>query len=361
MPSININMFDGRPDASCREWELPSFGHPLSKFVLPLFVLAEGRYRPIGTALWVGPKVQFLLTAMHNITEAFRFEPKLERMFVQGDLPPSVTLNRASLWVLHQGSTSESEHKFSLIPIQTVNGGPPGDVAFGHPLFEANRPVLSLPLSFAPPRIGQTVWAVGYTGFEPREGIPEEDVANGSFDWNRDYRHRFLATQGSVQHIFTQRFDRGYCRGACFSFDNCLAHGQSGGPVISDSGAVVGINSCDVSLRFPSAMSLGSMLYPLLLTGIQFGATLGGGNFKLNLNATRPLFELVMEGVISSDGSAEHVAFHKLEDGAGYGVGPCIPIADKHGVFEDFQAFQDGRQSKPMMGEAFRLRRTEES
>lgn len=219
--------------------------------------------------------------------------------------------------------------------------------------------MLCLPLGFNPPRIGSTVFSIGYTDFAPADGIPVSDVVNGMFDWARDYRHRLVVTEGKVERIFTQRSDGGYCRGPSFAFNNHIAHGQSGGPVVSQEGVVVGINTGDVTSRFGRPMSLASMLYPMLLTGIRFGTTLGGANFKINLNANRHLVELVTDGVISSDGSEQHVGIHAAPDGEGWAVGPRIPIEDREFVHDDFHGFQDRRVATPLGGEVYRIRRVE--
>lgn len=361
MPTVTINLRDHRADPEQRTWDLPTWGHPLSNCILPLFIQTGGRFLPIGTAFWVGPKVQFILTAMHNVLEALHFEPRLERLLTAGNLPSAAKLNSAGLFVLHQGGDPGINAGFSLIPLRTINGAPPGDVAFGHPLFVNGRSTLSLPLSFNPPRIGETVWSVGYVDVEPREGIPVDAVIEGAFDWSRDYRHRFVVTEGKVERIFTQQFDRGYLKGPCFSFDNAISHGQSGGPVISASGTIVGINSCDVSIRFNRPTSLSSMIYPLLLTAIDFGVELGGGAFKVNMNASRLLIDLVLERVISSDGSEEHVSIRRSEDGEGYTIGPRISVDDRSFVHEDFQGFQDRQPAAPISGECFAIRRVDAS
>jgi len=83
------------------------------------------------------------------------------------------------------------------------------------------------------------------------------------------------------------------------------------------------------------------MLYSLLLTPLQFGATLGGGNFRLRLNGSRPLIDLVMQGLINTDGSEEHVAIHETD--GGFAVGPRIPKEDQPFTHTDFQGFQEGR------------------
>lgn len=357
MPTLTMNLRDFRQDPAQRTWELPPWGHPLSKCVLPLFIQANGRYLPIGTAFWVGPKVQFILTAVHNIEAALRHEPRLEHLRITGQWPERAKLTQTGLSVLHQDFVTTSRAHISLTPLETINGGPPGDVAFGHPQFRNGRGVVHFPLSFCPPRIGETIWSVGYTDFAPADGVPVEAVADGTYDWEREYRHRFIVAEARVERIFTQRFDHGYLRGPCFVFDCAIEHGQSGGPLLSERGAVVGINSCDVSIRFNKPASLGSMLYPLLLHELDFGLTVGGGDVKVNFKGRRPLVDLVRMGVISSDRSEENVGFHRTEGTDGFSIGPVIHRDDRNFVHNDFHGFQAGHVAEPHQGDVYRLRR----
>jgi hypothetical protein len=68
--------------------------------VLPLFIQGESHYIPVGTAFWIGPKVQFVMTALHNIHEALRYEPRFERLLAAGNLPTSIELRKVGLSVL---------------------------------------------------------------------------------------------------------------------------------------------------------------------------------------------------------------------------------------------------------------------
>jgi hypothetical protein len=121
---------------------------------------------------------------------------------------------------------------------------------------------------------------------------------------------------------------------------------------------IVGINSCDASIRFDRPATLSSMLYPLLLSNINFGATLGDGSFIVNMKATRPLIDLAMQRAISSDGSEEHVAVHRSEEGDGFAVGPRILAEDRDFVHEDFQGYHDQCAGVPVGGEYYWFRRT---
>jgi hypothetical protein len=68
----------------------------------------------------------------------------------------------------------------------------------------------------------------------------------------------------------------------------------------------------------------------------------------------------VTDRVISSDGSEEHVAIHRSEDGEGFAVGPRISVEDRAFVHEDFQGLQDRRHGVPIGGEFYRFKRTDE-
>lgn len=133
MATLTINLFAHRPDPAQRSWDLPMWGHPLSKGVLPLFIRAGGLLRPIGTAFWVGSGVPFVVSAMHNLTEALRHEPRYERLLASGDLPAKVDLKNAGLYVLHQDEVTPERGRFTLLPLETANGGPLGDAVFGFP------------------------------------------------------------------------------------------------------------------------------------------------------------------------------------------------------------------------------------
>jgi hypothetical protein len=352
--TITINLRDYRQHEGQLTWDLPSWGHPISKLIMPLFILSKEHYIPVGTAFWVGPNTQFIITATHNIYEAMKHEPRLERMLIANSLPQAIQLREIGLSVLHHHVASDGQVAFSFLPLETLDAAPPTDVIFGYPTFGHGREILSLPLSFDPPRINETVWCVGYTDFHPVDGVPVSQLMDGTYDWH-SYRHRFVVVEGKVKRIFTSRFDAGYHRGPCFSINNSIFHGQSGGPVISERGTIVGINSCDASNFFSEPSTLSAMLYPLLLTEIRFGAKFGAPNFTFSFKSTRHLVDMVMDGTISSDGSAQHVNITPGPEG-GWLIGPRTPIEDAASVFDDYAGYQSGRTSTQITGEYYRFR-----
>lgn len=348
MTSVTINLYDHRPHPEDKTWELPPWGHVLSKGVLPLFMRVEGVLLPIGTAFWVGGGVPLVMTAFHNVVEALRHEPRYRHLLSTGSFPEKVDLKNVGFYVLHQDDCRADAGRLTLLPLESINAGPPGDVVFGYPQFEPGRATWSLPLSFEPPRIGESVWSLGYTGFQPAEGIPLESIRSGEFDWTKSYRHRFMITEGTVGRIFTQRFAEGFNGGPCFSFSNEIEHGQSGGPIITMDGRVVGLNSATATNFFNAPTSLGSMFYPLLMTPIKFGLSLGGGNFSLRLNAAHRLIDLISRGAVKTDGSEQQVALHTVEGKDGYAIGPRIPREDQPFAHADFKAFLDRIPNTPL-------------
>lgn len=345
-----IDVFEHRPDPQTRTWDLPAWGHPLSRIVLPLFIRDGDLLVPAGTAFWVGRHVAFVLTATHTVVDALRRDGRFDRALASGPLPAQAALKNVGLYVLHPNGLGPDAGRFSLVPLETLNGGYPLDAIFGYPVFEAGRVTGSLKLSFDPPRIGERVLSVGYRDVEPRKGLPFDAVRAGTFDWLNDYSHRFTVVEGVVERIFVERFARGFLEGPCFLFDNHVDHGLSGGPVITADSRIVGINSAGAELYLDRPAALASMLYPLLLTKLQFGAQIG----PVRLNAAYPLYDLVGQGRIWTDGSEAHVGFKVHGDGQ-VGVSPRVPKADHPWLHDDFSAFQAGKTSQPISGAFHRL------
>lgn len=338
MTNVKINMQEHRPSPDVRTWDLPPWGHILSKLVLPLFMRVDQKLIPIGTAYWLGGGVPFVMTALHCITEALRYQPQYERMFASDKLPSSVDLKNCAFYILHQDECTDDGGRITLIPLESVDAGPPTDVAFGYPRFEGGRATLALPISFNPPRIGSIVWSLGYTEFAPKEGILIKEIQDGSFDWVNRYKHRFVVTEGTVEAIFTEQFSDGFVRGPCFAFDNAIDHGQSGGPIFTTDGRVVGLNSATATCFFDKPMSLGSMFYPLLLNGIKASVTLGQPGASLTMQIRRPLIDLVLQGAIKSDGSEANVAIYNTLEGQA--IGPRVPREDQSHTHSNFSAMQ---------------------
>ncbi len=352
--SVTIEIEKYRNDPSSEQWELPAWGHPISQGVLPLFITFEDHLVPAGTAFTIGRGVAFVVSAGHNIREAFKKEERLRHLLSSRELPESLDLRHAGISVLYHRPNENGGISLTIWPLETVAAAPPTDVVFGFPEFQTNFPTLVHRLSFDLPPIGEKVWSIGYADFKfPPDGIPLEKVRNGTFDWKGDYSHKLLVVEGFVERIFTQKFAAGFIEGACFTFDAEISHGQSGGPVLSSEGVVCGINSAGASDFFARPASIASLLYPLLFIKLHFGATMG----PVRMNGVRPLIDLIGQGFIPTDGSEERVGIGTDQADGSFVVHPQADKATSDYVHDDFRGFQEGRKATKETRPAFRLRK----
>jgi hypothetical protein len=324
---------------------------------MPLFITHQGFLYPIGTAFTIGRVPCLAVSAAHNIRETWRHEKRLSHLLTTDTLPPSVELKEAGVSLLYNRIEEDgSRGRLSIWPLETIEGAPPTDIVIGYPQFQTQFPTLVNRLSFDVPAIGSTVWSIGYTAMQP-DRISLSDLRSGAFDLVRDYSHKLIVVEGTVRRFFTQRFAAGYVEGPCFAFDAEIDHGQSGGPVMTTDGVIVGVNTAAASRFFDTPMSLASPLYPMLFQNLRFGAKMG----PVTMNASRRMFDLVGEGRIPTDGSETEIALtHDPETGR-FGVSPRFPVAMVEFVHDDFRAFQEGKRATSQTKPVFRLRRIEES
>lgn len=216
--------------------------------------------------------------------------------------------------------------------------------------------MLSFPLSFDIPMRNERLWSIGYTAFKyPKDGIPMKEVVDGKFNWQRDYGHKLRVVEAKVKRIFCQKFANGFVGGPCFSISREIFHGQSGGPTINPEGFVKGINSAGASTFFQEPVSLISLLYPLLLHPIRFGAQSG----PVRINAKQTFLDQISNGFIRTDGSEENLHLDELEHPKGPIIGGRFPKKMKPFVHDDFQSFQKGLTATTITGPVFRLRKVE--
>ncbi len=334
---MKINLVEHKPNEHATHWDLPMWGHPLSSMIMPLFMLVDGCLHPVGTAFRVSGKISFLFTADHNLREAIKKEPRLERLFVNGQLPNKASLVEVSLYVLHCHMDTSEHNSFTLIPLEHTTSAPPTDITIASPQFVENLASLSLPISFEIPARNSKVWSIGYT-FPPNMLIPLEEVKNGVFDWETQYNHCFQVVEAYVLDVFCHKFASGFIEGPCFTFNQEISHGLSGGPVISEQGVVIGVNSAGASNFYPEMpASIASLLYPIILNSITCRLQIG----PVGLNVTRPIIDLIAQGSIKTDGSETSLSFTQDTQTDQWAIGArYLKSADN--VFENFSSLQNG-------------------
>jgi hypothetical protein len=356
LQSVTIEIEKYRTDPSKRQWELPAWGHAIAQGVLPLFISFEEHLFPVGTAFTIGRNIAFIVSAAHNIREAWKYEPRLSHLLTARELPESIDLRRAGFSVVHHRPNAHGGIDMTIWPLENVQGAPPTDIVIGHPQFQSSFGTLVNRLSFDLPPIGERVWSVGYSCFQfPLEGIPLAAVRNGEFNWEKDYAHKLLVVEGFVERIFTQRFAAGFVEGACFTFDAEIAHAQSGGPVFSPEGTIRGVNSAGATHFFNRPASIASLLYPLLFTELRFGAQIG----PLRFDATHRLIDLVIRGTIPTDGSEARVGYGQDDQTGSLYVNPRAEKAMNDFVHDDFSGYQSGKMATVETRPGYRLKTAE--
>lgn len=355
--SVSIEILSYRENVWQRQWELPPWGHPLAQGVFPLFYLVDGLLFPVGTAFTIGRGTTFVVSAAHNINEALRREQRLRYHLDRAQMSGNFTLREVGLSVLHQRPGEAGRLDLTIWPLEFVNGAPPTDIVFGFPQFQTEFPTLSSQLSFDLPQVGERVWSIGYTDMAPRTGIPMSAVLDGSFNWLRDYSHKFVVVEGTITHVFAQRFANGFVDGPCFTFDATIPHALSGGPIISAATSIVrGMNSAGADLYLNEPATIGSLLTPLLMSTLSFGAQLAPG---VRINATSHLIQLIGQGFVRTDGSEERVGISQDAQTGQYVVHPRGETSQV--IYDDFAGLQNGRRATSISHEGvYRFRRTSE-
>lgn len=323
---ITINLQEFRKD-DAGAWDLPPWGYILAQGIYPLFASTEEHLIPVGTGFSLSP-LGIVATAERSLRKA--------RKALRG---LSGSPGEIGLAALHQHEPSKGELEWSFLPLEGLWGADAADatdVGYGFSSFQAELPTLPFRASFAVPRIGSRVICIGYTDTWVSGGrLRHDQIQPGSFDWLGSYQHTFRAVEARVTHIFTEGFASGFIPGACFTIDAEVGAGLCGGPVFNEQGYVCGVVSAGASQFFDQPSSIVSLLYPTLLSDIQFSVSLG----QALVTASRPLIHLVQQGAVVTDGSEDLVSV--LPEGEKFRIGPLIHEDDGAWVHHDFAEYQE--------------------
>ncbi len=343
-------------------WELSPWDTYWGRLVYPLLVAnGERRLFPVGTAFSFS-KLNHVVTARHNVGHALRkFHPN-SREFVRKGIEAARNrndLHHTPLVILSQGPnprvgrptldvrTLSSMHLHEKDSSSLEVSGPT-DLLVGNILSDEHAaflPRMVPVVTFAPPRIGEMVYCVGFTDMTTPEGGLSTDHGGGGLAM-AGFGQRLLAVRGSVTNIFVDRFTRGFGEGPCFSVDVDVPGGLSGGPVLREDGAICGVVYHGATNFFNSPASICSLLYPIFNLRVSFGRSFAEG--KVRFTATeRSIAELVATRAIRTD-RAEEEQVHITPEDDGLRVGVAVHRDDFESVFADFNSYQRGESMPPM-------------
>lgn len=339
-PHINVRDFQLPGE---REWDLPAWNYPLAQGIMPLCSIVNQHLIPIGTAFLIS-KLGVVATAAHVISEALRADRAAHQAVINGPSSKEHAVKHVQLAVLHHRRIDGASTQVNVWPLENVQIAHPTDLAFGFLKFQRSFPYMSFTLSPAAPRIGKTVFSLGYCDTKfPDRGIPLREIKDGTFDWDGAFFHRFHVAEGKVKAIFLHRFSRGYSDGPCFLMDSNVQHGQSGGPVFNSSGNICGINLGGASILTNRQHSLASLIYPALAIKLKFTLQLAKA---CTFNAYQPLFNLISNDGITTDGS-ERLSKISVEDDE-FRIDPLIHRDDANYTFHDLHGYQNSQPAAPV-------------
>lgn len=340
---LNLNLRDYKQNESDLEWDLPSWGLPLSQGIMHFCTIINNRLFPVGTAFIIS-KLGIIATASHVVHDAVRKNAEAHKAFINKKSSKNITLNDIKLAVLYHRFLKKDKIEITIWPVENLQIAFPTDVAFGFLRFQQDFPYLAFRLHPAVPRIGDTVFSIGYCESKhPKDGISIDDFKKGSIDWNEALTHRFHVVEAKIKALFVQRFASGYAEGPCFLIDNEIKHGQSGGPVFDANGNICGINLGGASIFLNKPSSLISMIYPAIAANIKLTARLSQ-NFTINSN--QPLINLISTGGLITDGSENQ--FQLTIEDEGIRVNPLVNKEDSENVFFDFHQYCEKHPLNPL-------------
>jgi hypothetical protein len=79
----------------------------------------------------------------------------------------------------------------------------------------------------------------------------------------------------------------------------------------------------------------------------------------MRLNASRPLFDLITQGTIPTDGSEERAIIGQDAASGRFYVNPRVEKSMSEYVHDDFAGFQSGRTATAEMRPGYRLRKVQ--
>jgi hypothetical protein len=319
-------------------WEIPTWGRPLALGIYPFFIIRDRDVTPAGTAFCVS-KLAISMTSLRNIRNFVRNHWHSNSPSQANDLHSFFATKDFEMAVFHHRVLPGRALSGNILDLKFITGAEPTDVGYILPQFQNVFPYLPLPISFALPRIGSRVICAGFGELSSQDSpFTVDDIRHGRINLLDAYEHKFLAVEGHITRIFTQRF-KDVVGGPCCTINAEIKPGMCGGPVFSDGGYVVGIVSGGATDFFEQPTSIVSLLYPLLAMNIRFARQIG----PIRIDSDSRLIELIAQGTVTTDGSEKLISIHR--DDRETVLNPVIHSEDTDYIYNDFSDLKRERHT----------------
>lgn len=336
---------------NARAWVVPRWSSPISAGIFPIGVTCNDRFIPLGTAFTIS-KLGTVATAFHNITAVFEYDRLGPSLLSSRELPKEASLTDAGIAVLHSEVVGPGRATVNIWPLESCDGAPPTDLAFGSPSMQPELGILPLPLSFETPRIGSKVYCVGYGEMQyPEGGISLAGLRAGRQEELEESVLDLHVVEGRVSNILTKGVATSFPTGPCLIVDGLVKHGQSGGPVFNEEGFVCGMVCAGASLFMPGEASIVSLLYPALLHPIKVGFQHG----PIRLNSRTSLIDQIAANNVVTDGSETSLPL--AEDQGQLAVGVKIRSDDAVRASDDMAGLHADKRATRIEGPRYQLKR----
>lgn len=336
---------------NAKAWVVPRWSSPISAGIFPIGVIYNDRFIPLGTAFAIS-KLGTVATALHNIKAAFEYDRLGSTLLSSRELPKEASLTDAGIAVLHSEVVGHGRASVNIWPLESCDGAPPTDLAFGSPSMQPALRTLPLPLSFVTPRVGSKVYCVGYGEMRyPEGGISLADLRAGRLDDLEKSVLDIHVVEGYVSNILTKGVAVSFPTGPCLIIDGLVKHGQSGGPVFNEDGFVCGIVCAGASLFMPDESSVVSLLYPALLHPVKSSTQLG----PVRLTTKSSLIDQILLGTVITDGSETSLPL--TEDQGQLAVGVKIHSDDAVRASDDMAGLHADKRATRIEGPRYQLKR----
>lgn len=236
--------------------------HPLQTHVMPVVAYRGNKVRPVGTCFAIS-NIGLVLTARHVVEEALQ----IARLGSNTGGSPKTEWGLGCVYV----STERSEtvdFVGGIIPARKVHCINSLDIAVMHlnvPVKGAKEEKLLLPalvLSPGLPKPGQTCFGLGYHSMR----WDSHETSESTYSVFQKYS----ASQGLIESVHFPARDSFMLTFPCFRTSARFDKGMSGGPIIGESGGVIGVVCSSIeSATQDGYVSYGSLVGPSLLTPIE--------------------------------------------------------------------------------------------